>query len=227
EKNNANYNTVMLEQNLKTFKEISSLRKGHKDIEEEMHQTYENINNKINTHIEDQNTKYDAFIKTINDILEKNNIKYEELADDLNNRFNLSIDEQKKYFNRENQDTDSRYEAFIKNINEILENNYLKYEELANTVNAKLESNKAQDYSKGLNRVNYNNNQNEKLVNYIENRLNEESSKNDKRIKKIEDNQSKNNKEIKEVNKKIGNVAIVSVSLFVVIIIVFLAYQLL
>ena len=32
---------------------------------------------------------------------------------------------------------------------------------------------------------------------------------------------------IKEVNKKIGNVAIVSVSLFVIIIIVFLAYQLL
>ena len=210
----------MLEQNLKTFKDISSLRKGHKDLEED-------INNKINTHIEEQNAKYEEFIRNINDILEKNNIKYEELADDLNNKFNIGIDEQKKYFDKENQDTDNRYEAFIKNINEILENNYLKYEELANTVNAKLESNKVQDYSKGLNRVNYNNNQNEKLVNYIENRLNEESSKNNKRIKKIEDNQVKNDKEIKEVNKKIGNVAIVSVSLFVIIIIVFLAYQLL
>ncbi|PCG20890.1 hypothetical protein [Brachyspira sp. G79] len=61
----------MLEQNLKTFKDISSLRKVHKDLEEEMHQTYEDINNKINTHMEEQNNKYDAFIKTINDILEK------------------------------------------------------------------------------------------------------------------------------------------------------------
>ncbi|PCG20891.1 hypothetical protein [Brachyspira sp. G79] len=145
----------------------------------------------------------------------------------MNNQFNISIEEQKKYFDEENQNAEGRYDAFIKNINEILENNYLKYEELANTVNTKLESNKVQNYSKGLNRVNYNNTQNEKLVNYIENRFNEESYKNNRRIKKIEDNQTKNNKEIKEMNKKIGNVAIVSISLFAVIIIVFLAYQLL
>ncbi|MDA0084137.1 hypothetical protein OFS05_11110 [Brachyspira hyodysenteriae] len=44
EKNNANYNSIMLEQNLKNFKELSDLRKGQKDLEESIK---ENISNTV------------------------------------------------------------------------------------------------------------------------------------------------------------------------------------
>ncbi|WP_300703620.1 hypothetical protein, partial [uncultured Brachyspira sp.] len=43
EQNNTNYNSVMLEQNLKNFKEFSDIRKSHKDLENSINEKVSNI----------------------------------------------------------------------------------------------------------------------------------------------------------------------------------------
>ncbi|KLI21912.1 hypothetical protein SR30_11390, partial [Brachyspira hyodysenteriae] len=73
EKNNANYNTIMLEQNLKNFKEISNLRKSQKDLEDGIK---ENISNIVNASISENNLKYDEVINNINNKLDSNSEEY-------------------------------------------------------------------------------------------------------------------------------------------------------
>ncbi|OEJ15915.1 hypothetical protein BFL38_10685 [Brachyspira hampsonii] len=59
EKNNSNYNSIMLEQNLKNFKEISDLRKNYKDLENSIK---ENISNTVYASVNENNSKYDELI---------------------------------------------------------------------------------------------------------------------------------------------------------------------
>ncbi|WP_256097232.1 hypothetical protein [Brachyspira hampsonii] len=62
EKNNANYNSIMLEQNLKNFKEISDLRKNYKDLENSIK---ENISNTVYASVNENNSKYDELINQL------------------------------------------------------------------------------------------------------------------------------------------------------------------
>ncbi|MEI0608171.1 hypothetical protein R4K48_14590, partial [Brachyspira pulli] len=120
EKNNINYNNVMLEQNLKNFKEISSLRKGQKDLEENIN---ENINN------------------SVNDAINQNNAKYDELINNLNNKLDLQKEEQIKFFEEEKDNFNKKNEELLNNVNDTISQNSIKYEELINNLNSKLDDN--------------------------------------------------------------------------------------
>ena len=207
------FDAVMLEQNLKTFKENESIKKKQKDFEEEVRQYFEK-----------NDEKYNKISEQINEILEKSDIKYDDFIEELNQKLNMQFDEQKEYFSIKDKDLDNKYEAFIRNINEILDKNNVKYNELVSNIN-KYNTSRVLNSNRVADSSNYHSN--DRLVNYIENRFDEESAKTSKRIKKLEDNQIRNDKEIKRVNKKVSDVAIVSVSIFIIAVIVFLAYQLL
>ncbi|KLI43611.1 hypothetical protein SZ53_04265, partial [Brachyspira hyodysenteriae] len=94
EKNNANYNSIMLEQNLKNFKEISSLRKSQKDLEDGIK---ENISNIVNASISENNLKYDEVINNINNKLDSNSEEYKKEIDILNTKLEESKEENIKF----------------------------------------------------------------------------------------------------------------------------------
>ena len=84
EKNNANYNSIMLEQNLKNFKDISSLRKNQKDLENS---------------ITENNTKYDDIVNNINNINDKLDTHSEEYKKDIK-ILNSKLEEYKEEHNK-------------------------------------------------------------------------------------------------------------------------------
>ncbi|KLI44436.1 hypothetical protein SZ53_00590, partial [Brachyspira hyodysenteriae] len=165
EKNNANYNSIMLEQNLKNFKELSDLRKHYKDLEDEVNKLankdyqynpnnsdFEEFANLINKRLDNQESKTDEFIKAVNNILNKNNIRYEQLFDAVNRRPEIN-----------SVTNNSEHVRYVKNKEEICRDT------------------------------------------------------NDSRVAK----------DIKRLDKKISDVTILSISIFAIIVVIFLAYQLL
>uniref|UniRef100_UPI00048045EA coiled-coil domain-containing protein n=1 Tax=Brachyspira hyodysenteriae TaxID=159 RepID=UPI00048045EA len=106
EKNNANYNSIMLEQNLKNFKEISSLRKNQKDLE-----------NSVN----DNNAKYDDIVNNVNSINEKLDTyseEYKKEIDILNTKLEESKEEQTKFLEEEKENLTKLKEELSNNIEE-------------------------------------------------------------------------------------------------------------
>ncbi|MCZ9990307.1 hypothetical protein OFQ66_10800 [Brachyspira hyodysenteriae] len=104
EKNNANYNSIMLEQNLKNFKELSDLRKGQKDLEDS---------------ILSNNTKYEEVLNNINGIndkLEGYSEDYKKDIDSLNTRLEEVREEQNKFLEEEKETLNNLKEELSNNI---------------------------------------------------------------------------------------------------------------
>ena len=105
--------------------------------------------------------------------------------------------------NKRLNNQEAKNDEFIKAVNDILNRNNIKYEQLLDSVNRKSEVNNVRN--------------NSEYVRYVKNT--------DERCKDINDN--KVAKDIKRLDKKISDVAILSISIFAIIVVIFLAYQLL
>ncbi|MEI0749386.1 hypothetical protein R4M08_12320, partial [Brachyspira pulli] len=165
EKNNINYNNIMLEQNLKNFKEISSLRKGQKDLEENIN---ENISN------------------SVNDAISQNNIKYDELLNNLDNKLDLQKEEQIKFFEEEKENINKLQEELYNTIDEKIEKNNINYNNVMLEQNLKnfkeisslrkgqkdLEENINENINNSVNdAINQNNAKYDELINNLNNKL--------------------------------------------------------
>ena len=82
----------MLEQNLKTFKEISSLRKIQKDLEDS-----------INNSLIENNSKYDELINNLGSKLEEQQEYNKSKLEDLSSQIESSKEEQSKFFEEEKE----------------------------------------------------------------------------------------------------------------------------
>ncbi|KLI46867.1 hypothetical protein SZ41_09705, partial [Brachyspira hyodysenteriae] len=244
EKNNANYNSIMLEQNLKNFKELSDLRKGHKDLENSINENilkYDELISKLESRIENFNNQDESLPHNNNDIdskidekIEKNNANYnsimleqnlknfkelsdlrkhyKDLEDEVNklankdyqyNPNNSDFEEFANLINKRLDNQESKTDEFIKAVNNILNKNNIRYEQLFDAVNRRPEINSVTN--------------NSEHVRYVKNKEEICRDTNDSRVAK----------DIKRLDKKISDVTILSISIFAIIVVIFLAYQLL
>ncbi|MEI0549974.1 hypothetical protein R4K89_06630, partial [Brachyspira intermedia] len=252
EKNNANYNSIMLEQNLKNFKELSGLKKAQKDLEDSIlannskydelisqleskianfnnskeesflddENNYNNDNNyideKIDEKIEKNNANYNSIMleQNLKNFKELSDLRkhYKDLEEEINklanrdnnyNTNNSNFEEFADIINKRLNNQEAKNDEFIKAVNDILNRNNIKYEQLLDSVNRKSEVNNIRN--------------NTEYVRYVKNH--------DERCKDINDNNVA--KDIKRLDKKISDVTILSISIFAIIVVIFLAYQLL
>ena len=133
EKNNANYNSIMLEQNLKNFKDIANLRKSQKDLEDNLK---ENVSNIVTSSINENNLKYDEAINNINNKLDSHSEEYKKEIESLNNKINESKEESIKFLEAEKENLNKNYDNIlidIKDINEQMERYKSIYDEKLST----------------------------------------------------------------------------------------------
>ena len=133
EKNNANYNSIMLEQNLKNFKDIANLRKSQKDLEDNLK---ENVSNIVTSSINENNLKYDEAINNINNKLDTHSEEYKKEIESLNNKINESKEESIKFLEAEKENLNKNYDNIlidIKDINEQMERYKSIYDEKLST----------------------------------------------------------------------------------------------
>ncbi|MBW5393690.1 hypothetical protein E6A53_01455, partial [Brachyspira hampsonii] len=138
---------------------------------------------------------------------------YKELEEEINKLANKDIqynpsdsnfEEFADIINKRLNNQEAKNDEFIKTVNDILNKNNIKYEELFDSVSRKSE-------------VYNNNNNNSEYIRYVKNK--EERCKDINADRVIKDN--------KTLDKKINDVTILSISIFAVIVVIFLAYQLL
>ncbi|OEJ16194.1 hypothetical protein BFL38_12235 [Brachyspira hampsonii] len=108
EKNNANYNSIMLEQNLKNFKELSGLKKVQKDLEDSI---------LVN------NSKYDELINRLESKTEDNKKE----IDSLNTRVEEAREEQTKFLEEEKENLNNIKEELSNSVDEKIEKNNANY----------------------------------------------------------------------------------------------------
>ncbi|MEI0703222.1 hypothetical protein R4M05_15375, partial [Brachyspira intermedia] len=139
EKNNANYNSIMLEQNLKNFKEISDLRKGHKDLEdsilsnntkyEEVLNNINSINDKLDSTSEEHKKEIDSLSTRLEEVREEQTKFLEEEKETLNN---LKEELYNNFDNKIDEKIDEKIEKNNANYNSImLEQNLKNFKELS------------------------------------------------------------------------------------------------
>ncbi|EKV57215.1 hypothetical protein A966_06465, partial [Brachyspira hampsonii 30446] len=160
EKNNANYNSIMLEQNLKNFKELSGLKKVQKDLEDSIlvnNSKYDELINQLEVKTEDNKKEIDSLNTRVEDVREEQTKFLEEekeninnLKEELSNSINETIDEK---IDKNNANYNSiMLEQNLKNFKEIsglkkvqkdLEDSILvnnsKYDELINQLGVETE----------------------------------------------------------------------------------------
>ncbi|MEI0700222.1 hypothetical protein R4K92_15000, partial [Brachyspira intermedia] len=173
EKNNANYNSIMLEQNLKNFKELSDLRKGHKDLE---------------TSILENNSKYEEVLNNINSINDKLDSTSEENKkeiDGLNTRLEEAREEQTKFLEEEKENFNNLKKEFSNIVDEKIERSNASYGSLMVEQNLK-NFQEISDIKKSCedlgNSINENNAKYDELIKNIDNKLSAYSEENKKEI---------------------------------------------